>query len=100
MLTENTVTVSGALHLIHGQMIRESKSGRYVHFSVRQDTPTNDGGIRKDFLLVRSFDPGIQAWIQEQAEGTTVRVTGAVRSSLGSGEMYLRAEKVEALNGS
>ena len=78
MLTENTVTVSGALHLIHGQMIRESKSGRYACFSVRQDTPTNDGGIRKDFLLVRSFDPGIQAWIQEQAEGTTVRVTTEV----------------------
>jgi len=100
MLTENTVTVSGALHLIHGQMIRESKSGRYACFSVRQDTPTNDGGMRKDFLLVRSFDPGIQAWIQEQAEGTTVRVIGAVQSSLGSGEMYIRAEKVEALNGS
>jgi hypothetical protein len=100
MLTENTVTVSGALHLIHGQMIRESKSGRYVHFSVRQETPANDGGTRRDFLLVRAFDPEIQAWVQEQAEGTTVRVIGAVRSSLGSGEMYIQAVRVEALSGS
>jgi len=84
MLTENIVTVSGTLHLVRVEP-SAGKPKKYMPFSVRQDTPGMDGSVRKDFLLARIYD------------GVPVRVQGDVRSSLGSGEMYINVTAIEAL---
>ena len=76
MKTENAVTVSGALHLIKVDASATGKPKKYLSFSVRQETPVADGSVRKDFLL---------------------RVRGDVRSSLGSGELYINALEIEKL---
>ena len=55
-MIENTVKISGRLHFIEGVQEQISRMGKYVAFSVRQDTPWEDGSIRHDFLLMRAFD--------------------------------------------
>ncbi len=97
MLTENSVTVSGTLHLIRVEP-SAGKPKKYLPFSVRQDTPGTDGSVRKDFLLARIYDPRIQEEFNKLEEGASVRVLGDVRSSLGSGEMYINVASIEALN--
>ncbi len=96
MLTENIVTVSGTLHLIRVEA-SAGKPKKYMPFSVRQDTPGTDGSVRKDFLLARIYDPRIQEEMKDLKEGVPVRVQGDVRSSLGSGEMYINVTAIEAL---
>lgn len=96
MLTENTVTVSGTLHLIHVEP-SAGKPKKYVPFSVRQDTTGADGSVRKDFLLARIYDGQLQETFKDMNEGTPVRVLGDVRSSLGSGEMYINVKTIELL---
>ena len=98
MQAENTVTVSGTLHLIHGTFENIAKPKKYLHFSVKQETPGLDGSVRKDFLLARVYDPETQATLKDLKEGTTIRVRGDVRSSLGSGEMYINVASVQALD--
>jgi hypothetical protein len=97
MTTENAVTVSGTLHLIHGGPSNAGKPKKYLHFSVRQETPGTDGSVRKDFLLARVYDPRLQESFKELKEGAKVRVRGDVRSSLGSGEMYINVQEIEQL---
>jgi len=97
MLTENSVTVSGTLPLIRVEP-SAGKPKKYVPFSVRQDTPGMDGSVRKDFLLARIYDPRLQEEFGKFEEGASVRVLGDVRSSLGSGEMYINVTSIEALD--
>ena len=93
MQIDNTVTVSGHLHHIRS----EKKSEKYFSFSVKQETPQDDGVIRKDFLVSRAFIPEIREQVKALPEGTPLRVNGILQSSLGSGEMYINAREVEPL---
>ncbi len=95
MVVNNYVKVSGSLHLIKGHMEDENQVGKYVHFSVRQDTACEDGRTRHDFLIMRAYDPEIGKWVKQQQEGTPLSVEGEVKSSLGSGEMYILVKKIE-----
>lgn len=94
---ENAVAVAGRLHLVHGETVRENRMGRYFRFSVRQDTPWQDGSTRHDFLLARAYRPEVQNLLKELREGTPIRVSGEIRSSVGSGEMYILADEVDIL---
>jgi hypothetical protein len=97
MVVKNYVQVSGNLHLIKGHMEDENQVGKYVHFAVKQDTSCSDGMTRHDFLLMRAYDPEIGEWVKQQQEGLPVIVEGEVKSSLGSGEMYILVKDVKAL---
>ena len=93
MRVDNAVTVSGLLHHIRS----EKKSDKYFLFSIKQETPWNDGTLRKDFLVSRAFIPEVQEQVKTLPEGTHLKVNGSLQSSLGSGEMYIYAREVEAL---
>jgi hypothetical protein len=97
MVLENNVKVAGLLHLIKGHMEDENQLGHYVNFSLRQDTPCEDGRVRHDFLKMRAYEPDIQEWVKGQEEGTPIRVEGEAKSSLGSGEMYILVKQIEKL---
>ena len=90
---DNAVTVSGLLHHIRS----EKKSDKYFLFSIKQETPWDDGSVRKDFLVSRAFIPEIQEQVKALPEGTPLKVSGSLQSSLGSGEMYIYAHKVETI---
>ena len=47
---------------------------------------------------MRVFDPAIQEWIVKQEEGAPVWIAGELRSSLGSGRIYVMVSKIQALN--
>ena len=94
---ENAVAVVGKLHLIHGEAVKENRMGRYFRFSVRQDTFSKDGSARHDFLLARAYRPEVQDLLRELKEGTPIRISGEIRSSVGSGEMYILADEVGIL---
>ncbi len=93
MRVDNKVTVSGLLHHIR----TDKKSDKYFLFSVKQETPWNDGTTRKDFLVSRAFIPSIQEELKILPEGTPLKVHGVLQSSLGSGEMYVNVQEVEKL---
>jgi hypothetical protein len=93
MRVDNIVTVSGLLHHIKS----EKKNDKYFSFSVKQETPWNDGTVRKDFLVSRAFIPDIQEQVKNLPEGTPLKVQGTLQSSLGSGEMYIYAQEVETI---
>ncbi|MDR3265534.1 MAG: OB-fold nucleic acid binding domain-containing protein [Synergistaceae bacterium] len=93
MQAHNTVTVTGLLHHIR----TDKKSDKYFPFSIKQETPWNDGTTRRDFLLSRAFQTAIQEEVKNFPEGTPLRVRGTLQSSLGSGEMYIHAEEVQKI---
>jgi hypothetical protein len=93
MRVDNIVTVSGLLHHIRSG----KKNEKYFPFSVKQETPWHDGTVRKDFLVSRAFIPHIQEQVKSLPEGTPLKVQGTLQSSLGSGEMYIYAQEVEAI---
>lgn len=95
---ENLVKVTGKLHMVHGEKVQANRLGRYVRFSVRQDTPWDDGSTRHDFLIMRAYKPELQELVLKQSEGAAVKIEGQVRSSVGSGEMYIFVENVEILS--
>ncbi|MBL3592343.1 MAG: DNA-binding protein [Synergistaceae bacterium] len=94
---ENAVAVAGKLHLVHGEAVKENRMGRYYRFSIKQDTPWEDGSTRHDFLLARAYRPEVQHLLKELKEGTAIRVAGEIRSSVGSGEMYILADEVTVI---
>ncbi|QTX33605.1 DNA-binding protein [Aminithiophilus ramosus] len=94
-LGENSARVSGSLHHVRGEAVRDSRMGEYTSFSVRQERSLEGGTIRRDFIMARVFDGALQEKVRSLLEGTTVRVEGEIRSSLGSGEIYLLAQRIE-----
>ena len=92
MQVDNTVTISGLLHHIKS----DKKNDKYFSFSIKQETPWSDGTIRKDFLISRAFAPDLQEHVKALPEGTPLTVRGALQSSLGSGEMYVYVQEVQA----
>lgn len=93
MHMDNMVTVSGLLHHIRS----DKKSDKYFLFSVKQETPWNDGTTRKDFLVSRAFLPSVQEEVKELPEGTPLKVQGTLQSSRGSGEMYIYVQAVQKI---
>ncbi|MDR1873940.1 MAG: DNA-binding protein [Synergistaceae bacterium] len=93
MQVNNAVTVSGLLHHIR----TDRKSDKYFPFSIKQETPWNDGSTRKDFLISRAFQPALQEELKALPEGTPLRVLGFLQSSLGSGEMYIHVEEIQKI---
>lgn len=91
MQIHNSVTVSGLLHHIRS----EKKDDKYFLFSVKQETPWNDGTTRKDFLISRAFLPEIQEQVKTLPEGTPLKVSGSLHSSKGSGDIYIYALEIE-----
>ena len=43
----------------------------------------------------KPFAQELKDWIQEQQEGALIRLTGEIRSSVGSGAMYVLANTLE-----
>ena len=89
----NEVTLSGLLH-----HLSRKKDHNYFAFSVRHENKWTDGTIRKDFLSARAFDPDLQEKLKTLDENAPIRVKGVLHSSIGSGELYLAVQEVEALN--
>ena len=91
----NTVELVGVLHFVKGKQYDENRGGRYYRFSLRQDSVDVRGNSRCDYIVVRAFDQELKDWIQQQQEGTLIRLTGEIRSSVGSGAMYVLATTLE-----
>ena len=92
---ENSVRVSGQVHLLKGQTEGESGAGKYVQFAVRQDNQDPDGSPRRDFLLVRVYDSELREALGKKQSGDPVTVEGTLRSSRGSGVNYIRCASIQ-----
>jgi exonuclease VII large subunit len=90
---ENDVTVSGILHHIK----KEKQDEKYFLFAVKQEKEKEDGSMRKDFLVTRVFKPEIAQVARTMDVGTLIKVTGELRVSSGSGEMYICADSIEKI---
>lgn len=92
---ENSVRVTGSIHLPKGDRTGKSKRGVYLHFSLRHASVGYDGIERTSFLPVRVFDPGLQEWLRGKGEDVRICLEGKLHSSTGSGKMYILAESLE-----
>ncbi|MBQ9564425.1 MAG: OB-fold nucleic acid binding domain-containing protein [Synergistaceae bacterium] len=92
---ENTVKLSGLVHLIKAQAEGETGTGKYTRFAVRQDNQELDGSPRRDFLVVRVYDQGLRDTLATKQDGDPVSVEGALRSSRGSGVNYVRCSAIQ-----
>lgn len=91
---ENSVKISGNVHFLKGQSEGETGTGKYVQFSVRQDSDW-DGGTRRDFLVVRVYEETLREKLLAKSEGDDVTVEGSLRSSRGSGVNYVRCGSIQ-----
>lgn len=92
---ENSVSISGNMHVIKAQAEGETGTGKYIRFAVRQENTEPDGHTRRDFLVVRAYDAGLRGQITGLKDGDPVKVEGTLRSSRGSGVNYIRCVKIE-----
>lgn len=90
---ENSVTLSGRLH-----HLSRKKDEKHFAFSIRHESRWIDDTMRKDFLNARAFPAELQEKLKSLEEGTPIRVHGALRTSTGSGELYLSVSDVEVLS--
>lgn len=93
----NDVYLSGSIHFLKGESYGENRLGRYFEFSLKRQYEDNDGCDRVDYLRMRAFDPAIQDWLTKQEEGAAVWIAGELRSSLGSGRVYVLVTKIQPL---
>ena len=91
----NVVRLEGTLHFLKGEQVGENRCGRYFRFSVRHESKDYRGNERHDYILARAYDPELQDRLRQCGEGDRILLEGSVRSSVGSGEMYVLAEKLE-----
>ena len=91
---ENSVTISGLLHHLSAGNKKDSK---HFAFSIRHENLWTDGTTRKDFLNARAFLSDVQEKLKALGENTPIRVKGSLRTSTGSGELYLAVNEVEVL---
>lgn len=94
----NDVYLSGVLHFLKGESYGESRLGKYFEFSLKREFKDTDGCDRIDYLRLRAFDPALQEWVSKQQEGTPVWIAGELRSSLGSGRIYVLVSRIQQLN--
>ena len=88
----NAVTITGLVH-----HLARKKNNEYFPFSIRHENIWTDGSTRKDFLNARAFPADVQEKLAAMAENTPVRVKGVLRSSKGSGELYMAVLEAEEL---
>ena len=88
----STVTISGLIH-----HLSRKKNSSYFPFSIRQESIWTDGTTRKDFLSARAFPDDLRGKLSGTAENTPVKITGVLRSSKGSGEMFIDVTEAEIL---
>ena len=88
----NTAVITGLVH-----HLSQKKGSEYFPFSIRQESTWKDGTTRKDFLNARAFSPETQELLKALPENAPVKVSGILRSSKGSGELYLAVLKAESL---
>ena len=88
----NSVTISGLIHHL------SKKKESYFPFSIRHENLWKDGTTRKDFLSARAFSRELQEKLSSLAENTPVKITGVLRSSKGSGEMFIDVTEAETLS--
>ena len=88
----NSVTITGLVH-----HLANKKDSKYFSFSIRHDSTWTDGLSRKDFLNARAFSPEVQETLKALEENSPVRIKGTLRSSQGSGELYLAVLEAEPL---
>ena len=69
---ENSVRVSGQVHLLKGRTEGETGTGKYVQFAVRQDNQDPDGSPRRDFLVVRVYDDALRDVLNGKQAGDPV----------------------------
>ena len=89
----NTVTISGLLH-----HLSQKKGNSYFPFSIKHENLWTDGTIRRDFLTARAFNDELQEKLKSLPENSPIKVKGVLRSSKGSGELYLDVCEVENLS--
>lgn len=94
----NDVYLSGVIHFLKGESHGESRLGKYVEFSLKRQFKDTDGCDRIDYLRMRVFDEELGRWVEAQEEGTPVWVAGELRSSLGSGRIYVLVNRIQKLN--
>ena len=88
----NSVSTSGLIH-----HLSKKKNSSYFPFSIRQETSWTDGSARKDFLNARAFRDDLRELLAGLDEGTPILVKGFLRSSKGSGELFLDVTEAETL---
>jgi len=88
----NTVTISGLIHHL------SKKKESYFPFSIRHENLWKDGTTRKDFLSARAFSKDLQDKLSSLGENTPVKIKGVLRSSKGSGEMFIDVTEAETLS--
>ncbi|MBR2207817.1 MAG: OB-fold nucleic acid binding domain-containing protein [Synergistaceae bacterium] len=88
---ENSVTISGLLH-----HLSRKKDDKHFAFSIRHENLFN-GATRKDFLNARAFADEAKEKLKTLDENTAIKVKGSLRTSTGSGELYLAVSEVEVL---
>ena len=88
----NSVKISGLLH-----HLTRKKDDKHFAFSIRHENLWTDGTTRKDFLSARAFSDDVCEKLKSLDENTPILIEGVLRSSKGSGELYLAAEKAEIL---
>ena len=89
---ENSVTVSGLLH-----HLSRKKDDKHFAFSIRHENLWTDGTTRKDFLNARAFADDVQKNLKTLDENAPIKVKGSLRTSTGSGELYLAVSEIEVL---
>ena len=87
----NTVTISGLIH-----HLSRKKNAEYFPFSIRHEN-IFAGNERKDFLNARAFPDGLREKLSALPENTPVLIRGILRSSKGSGELFLAVTDAEVL---
>ena len=88
----NLTAVTGLVHHLAGK-----KNSEYFPFSIRHDNTWTDGTARKDFLNARAAKPELQETLKALPENSPVRVKGSLRTSKGSGELFLAVTEIEPL---
>ena len=89
----NSVTITGLIH-----HLAKKKDNKYFPFSIRHDNIWSDSTERKDFLNARAFSEETQNILKALPENAPVRAKGILRTSKGSGELYLAVTEAEVLN--
>ena len=88
----NSVTISGLIH-----HLSRKKNSSYFPFSIRHENSWTDGSIRKDFLNARAFRDDLKEFLAGLDENTPVIINGILRSSKGSGELFLDVTEAKVL---
>ena len=88
---ENSVTISGLLH-----HLSRKKDDKHFAFSIRHENFFN-GSTRKDFLNARAFADDVKEKLNSLEENAPIKVKGSLRTSTGSGELYLAVSELEVL---